>query len=311
MHPRGWGCDPGSLLAGRFSGGTESNSGHSGSMVAAGSESFLHPCPIYAMRGLIQVERELAENSSTDHECDRPLLQIFNRPVIHYCISVLVEMGIRDILIIARPKTAARYQQVLGNGHDWGLKFSYALSNECNGILESLILGEEFVGSMNCCLMSGDKVFLDAHFTHRICNLYASRGAMALVKPSGHGQSGHSEAGLYIFDSTVFGKIRILGSGNPGIDDLLRLYEHEERMRYEEVEESSDCWMNVDSPEELAKASQAVENVRNTSQRKPGCPEETCWRHGLIDDAQLETLAIMASSKDYGCYLLDVLNGKI
>lgn len=262
------------------------------------------------MRGLIHADGWPVDAFSTGQQLDRSLLQVFDKPLIYSAVSILVEMGIRDILVIVRAGSAGRFQKVLGNGQGWGLQFSYGILNGDGGIGESLILAEEFVGSMNCCLISGDKVFVNTEFTDRMKDLHSMRGATVLVRSSPDAQLGQSETGLFVLDSTVFGKIRTLETSDPGIQDVLKLYENEGMLQYEVIDEGGDGWLDVDSPQSLARANDMIEDIQRAKRKKVGCPEEVCWRHGLMDDAQLEALARLSSSREYGSYLLDVLEGK-
>ncbi|MCY4148760.1 MAG: sugar phosphate nucleotidyltransferase [Gammaproteobacteria bacterium] len=262
------------------------------------------------MRGLIHTGGWSADAFSSDQPFGGSLLRIFDKPLIYNSISILVEIGIRDILIAAHARTAGRFQEVLGNGHDWGLQFSYGLLNEDVGIVESLALAEEFAGSMNCCLISGDKVFMNTGFADRMKDLHTRRGATVLVKSSRDAQLG-SETGLCVLDSTVFGKIRTLETRDTGIHDVLKSYENERRLRYQVLEEDSDGWLHVDSPQSLAQANDMIESIQSAKRKKVGCPEEACWRQGLIDDDQLKALARLSNSREYGSYLLDVLERKI
>ena len=195
------------------------------------------------MRGLIHTDDWSTDTSSMGRQFDGSLHQ----DLIHKSISGLDQMGVKDILITVRAGVAGRLQNVLGNGHNWGLRFSYALLSESGGIVESLTLAEEFAGSMNCCLVSDDGAFVNTELPDRMKSQHSIRGATVLVKPSSGAQSWQSEVGMCIFDSTVYEKIRTLETGDPGIHDVLGLYENEMRLRYAVLDED-DGWLNVDSP---------------------------------------------------------------
>ncbi|MCY4051615.1 MAG: sugar phosphate nucleotidyltransferase [Gammaproteobacteria bacterium] len=262
------------------------------------------------MRGIIYTEGSSVDALSLSLDSDTCFLRdILNRPLIYYSISLLAEIGIRNILITAKAETLARFQEILGSGQDWGLQFSYLLTRGRKDLVESLLTSEEFVGGTNSCLIMGDKVFLNTRLTGWLPELNLHSGVTVLIKPLplGFRHFEESKVGLVVFDSAVFNKIRSLQLNRPSLYDVLKQYD-EQRVRYTASNEHT-RWLDIDSSS-ITKVNDIIEKSLNSSRIIPGCPEEVCWRHGLIDDDRLENLANLAVSQKYGSYLLDVLKGK-
>lgn len=206
------------------------------------------------MRGLISATGTVNSPWPVEISTAKSLLPVCGKPLIQYSIDVLREMGIRDILIVVDSLAVASFQKVLGAGHEWGLKLSYALQSAGSGIVEDLMLGEEFVGNSSCCLICGDKVFLNTHVSKRIDSSTPFRGAHVCIRPSASPHARDFETSLYIFDSTVFRKMHALGAASTGMADLLELYQNEGRLSIEEVQPKSNGWLDVHTPESLIQA---------------------------------------------------------
>ncbi len=261
------------------------------------------------MRGIICTERKPVHALSSARNSDACFLRdVSNRPLIYFSISVLIEMGIRQIMITANAQKLVHFQEMLGSGEDWGLQFSYALTAESGGMVESILVSEEFAGDKKSCLVMGDKVFMNTRASGWIQELHSSCKATVLIEAYRSGHFKESEVGLVVLDSTVHEKIRSLQVTNPSLHDVLQQYDKQQveyRVRSEEAR-----WMDIDSSLSTTQAKDLIEDFLNFNRGMSGCPEEVCWRLGFIDDAQLEALAKQSVSRKYGSYLLDVLEGK-
>ncbi|MYD75456.1 MAG: hypothetical protein F4093_07115 [Gammaproteobacteria bacterium] len=266
------------------------------------------PKRLDSMRGLIAAGCTVHKPWPVTRPTAKSLLPVFDKPLIYYPLSVLIEMGIRDVLVISVPSGVPQLQRMLGDGGQWGLRFSYALQRASRRVIDALACAEEFVGNSPCSLIFGDRVFLETGFSGRFTDSSgAFRGAHVITGLPDAEIPSEAATGLAVYDSTVFEKVRAVRVSDAGIVGLHRLYREEGRLRVDALAKDHGTWLNVDTPELLREASNRIEDVQGRSKGKLGCPEEVCWRRGYIDDEQLEVLSDLVPCREYGTYLRSLL----
>ena len=260
----------------------------------------------------------------------KQMLPIFDKPMIYYPLSTLMLSDIRDILVISTPDDTPRFQRLLGDGSQWGLRFSYAVQPSPDGLAQALIIGADFIGKDNVTLGLGDNVFYghglpvllanasgrDAgatifayrvHDPERYGVIEFDKGHRALsleekpAKPKSH----HAVTGLYYFDNDAVGIARSLKPSKRGeleITDVNRAYLAAGRLNVEVLGRGY-AWFDTGTHESILEASQFIATIENRQGMKVACPEEISLGKGWIDADQVERAARSMLKTSYGQYL--------
>lgn len=264
----------------------------------------------------------------------KQLLPVFDKPMIYYPLSTLMLAGIQDILIISTPQDTPRFEQLLGNGHQWGVDIHYAIQPSPDGLAQAFIIGESFIGNAPSALVLGDNIFYGHNFHTLLKSATArtngatifayhvhdperygvvdfdSKGtACALEEKPKQPKSNYAVTGLYFYDAQVVGLAKSLKPSVRGeleITDLNRLY-MEHNALHVEIMGRGYAWLDTGTHETLLDASQFIATLENRQGLKVACPEEIAYRQRWIDAAQLERLAQPLVNSGYGQYLLQVL----
>ena len=265
----------------------------------------------------------------------KQVLPIYNKPMIYYPLSLLMLSGIRDILIISTPEDLPIFRRLLGDGRQWGLKFSYAEQGEPRGLAEAFLIGRDFIGHDPVCLILGDNIFFGQGLpgTLRRAAAILSEGALIFAymvrdperygvvefDAAGHAlsieekpkqpRSNFAVPGLYFYDNRVVelaAGLRPSARGELEITDLNRLYLAEGQLRVELLRRGI-AWLDAGTHESLLQAANFVQTVEERQGLMIGCPEEIAYRMGYISAEQLRLLAERLGN-GYGGYLLNVLN---
>ena len=265
----------------------------------------------------------------------KQLLPIYDKPMIYYPLSVLLLAGIRDILVISSPRDTPSFQQLLADGGQWGVNFSYAVQPEPGGLAQAFIIGSEFIGNHPCALVLGDNVFYGHDlvaslqratalkkgaqvFAYRVDQpqcygvvCFDQQGrAIALEEKPAQPKSHYAITGLYFYDNSVCQRVRELqpsARGELEITDLNRSYLAEGKLTVEVLGRGM-AWLDAGTHTSLLDAARFIQTIEQRQGVKICCPEEICWRLGYIDDQQLSRLAATAAGKnDYADYLASLL----
>ena len=264
----------------------------------------------------------------------KQLLPVYDKPMIYYPLSVLMLAGIRDILVITTPEDNASFKRLLGDGSDFGISISYAVQPSPDGLAQAFIIGEEFIGNDNVCLVLGDNIFYGQSFTQTLKQAAAKThgatvfgyqvkdperfgvvefdenfNALSIEEKPQQPKSDWAVTGLYFYDRRVveFAKqIKPSARGELEISDLNQMYLEDGSLSVQLLGRGF-AWLDTGSHESLHEAASFVQTVQNIQDLQIACLEEIAWRNGWLSDEKLEELARPMAKNQYGQYLLRLL----
>jgi len=264
----------------------------------------------------------------------KQLLPVYDKPMVYYPLSVLMLAGIREIMLISTPRARPMFEALLGDGSAWGLDFTYATQPSPDGIAQSLIIAETFLGSSPSAVVLGDNIFFGNGLPSRLdragsADEGATIFAYPVANPSDFGvvdldvdgrpvrlvekpknpESHLAVTGLYFYDNqapAIAGNIEPSPRGELEITAVNQAYLDLGMLRVEQLGRG-DAWLDTGTHESLLQASMFVETLESRQGLKIACPEEIAWRNGWIGDAQLSRLASELSSSSYGTFLQALL----
>ena len=264
----------------------------------------------------------------------KQLLPVYDKPMIYYPLSVLMLAGIRDILVITTPEDNASFKRLLGDGSDFGISISYAVQPSPDGLAQAFIIGEEFIGNDNVCLVLGDNIFYGQSFTQTLKQTAAKThgatvfgyqvkdperfgvvefdenfNALSIEEKPQQPKSDWAVTGLYFYDQRVveFAKqIKPSARGELEISDLNQMYLEDGSLSVQLLGRGF-AWLDTGTHESLHEAASFVQTVQNIQDLQIACLEEIAWRNAWLSDEKLEELARPMAKNQYGQYLLRLL----
>ena len=284
-----------------------------GIILAGGSGSRLHP--------MTQV-------------VSKQLMPVYDKPMIYYPLSTLMQAGIREILIITTPEDAAVYESLLGDGRKWGLDICYRQQPKPEGLAQAFLIGEEFIGGSRVCLILGDNIFYGNRIEDTLKNaveqeqgatvfayyvtdperygvveLDAENNAIGLEEKPANPKSHYAVTGLYMYDNDVVDiakSIKPSPRGELEITDVNKVYLERKSLKVELFDRGT-AWLDTGTIQSLLDAANFIRVLEERQGLKIGCPEEIAYRQSFIDAKQLENLAQPLGKSGYGKYLLQLL----
>lgn len=268
----------------------------------------------------------------------KQLMPVYDKPMIYYPLSTLMLAGIRDILVISTPHDMPRFQELLGDGSQWGICLRYAAQAAPEGIAQAFVIGRDFLGAAPSALILGDNIYyghgLDrqleaasartegatvfAYHVHDperygVVEFGPGRRALSIEEKPSQPKSNYAVTGLYFYDASVVdiaSSIRPSARGELEITDVNRAYLDQGKLQVEVMGRGM-AWLDTGTHESLLDAAQFIATIEKRQGLKVGVPEEIAYRKGYIDGMALEKLAAPLQSSGYGKYLLQILTGTV
>jgi len=268
----------------------------------------------------------------------KQLLPVYDKPMVYYPLTTLMLAGIRDILLISTPQDTPRFEQLLGDGAQWGLNIRYAVQDAPEGLAQAFLIGSDFIGQDPSALVLGDNIFYGHDLggdlkaasakqtgatvfaypvqdpeRYGVVEFDAAGHAVSLEEKPAQPKSRYAVTGLYFYDNRVIDVARALkpsARGELEITDVNRQYLEWGELDVQ-VMGRGQAWLDTGTHDSLIEAALYIQTIEKRQGLKIACPEEIAYRQGFIDAAQLQALAQPLMKNGYGRYLMDVLNDRV
>jgi glucose-1-phosphate thymidylyltransferase len=290
------------------------------------------------MKGIILAGGSGTRLYPVTQSISKQLLPVYDKPMIYYPLSALLLAGIRDILIISTPQDTPRFEALLGDGSQWGIKLQYAVQPSPDGLAQAFLIGKDFLAGDGCCLVLGDNLFYGHEFAERLRNAAARTSgatvfAYAVTDPERYGvvefdadkrvlsieekpakpKSRYAVTGIYFYDSQIVSvaeTIKPSPRGELEITDVNRWYLEKGQLKTEIMGRGM-AWLDTGTHDSLLQASNFIQTIEHRQGLKVSCPEEIVYRLGYIDADQLRALATKLGKSTYADYLHRILADKV
>ena len=268
------------------------------------------------------------------HTTSKQLLPVYDKPMIYYPLSTLMLAGIREILIITTPRDQASFQDLLGDGSQWGITLRYAVQPEPKGLAQAFLIGRDFVGDDPCCLILGDNIFYGHGLIHQlraasaqkqgatvfgywvkdperygVAEFDAAGQVVSLEEKPKSPKSSYAVTGVYFYDTQVCelaAGLKPSPRGELEITDLNNAYLAQGQLRLEKIGRGV-AWLDTGTHESLMQAGDFIQTIEQRQGLKICCPEEVAYQNRWIDDDQLTAIAAVLVKSGYGDYLMGLL----
>ncbi|UXI00523.1 glucose-1-phosphate thymidylyltransferase RfbA [Photobacterium sp. TY1-4] len=264
----------------------------------------------------------------------KQLLPVYDKPMIYYPLSTLMLAGIRDILVITTPEDNEGFKRLLGDGRDFGINLEYAIQESPDGLAQAFLIGEDFIGENQCCLVLGDNIFYGQSFSNTLRHA-AERAhgatvfgyqvkdperfgvvefddqmkAVSIEEKPAQPKSNYAVTGLYFYDNRVvdFAKqVKPSARGELEITSINQMYLDDDSLSVELLGRGF-AWLDTGTHESLHEASSFVQTIENVQGLKVACLEEIAWRNGWLSDIELAARAEPMLKNEYGRYLMSLV----
>ncbi len=290
------------------------------------------------MKGIILAGGKGTRLGPLTKSVSKQILPIYDKPMIYYPLSVLLMAGIKEILLISTPRDISLYMDLLGDGKELGIDIKYEVQEESNGLAEAFIIGEDFIGTDNVCLVLGDNIFFGQSFQEKLdIATSLSEGAyifgypiedprefgvvefdsqynvVSIEEKPKEPKSNFVVPGLYFYDNSVIEiakNIKPSSRGELEITDINNEYLRRNKLKVILFGRGF-AWLDTGNPTTMLKASNFVETIQQRQGFYIACIEEIAWRKGFIDSQQLKKLANKNIKTNYGKYINDLLKNDL
>jgi glucose-1-phosphate thymidylyltransferase len=268
----------------------------------------------------------------------KQLIPVYDKPMVYYPLSTLMLAGIKDILLISTPQDTPRFEQLLGDGSQWGINLQYAVQPSPDGLAQAFLIGETFIDGDSCALVLGDNIFFGHDLAaslkqaakdpagatvfaypvkdperYGVVEFDSAGQAISLEEKPIEPKSRYAVTGLYFYDERIVDVAKSISPSARGeleITDVNRVYLEQNNLNVITMGRGT-AWLDTGTHDSLLQASSFIETLEKRQGLKVSCPEEIAWRKGFIDTEQLRALAEPLVKSGYGQYLLQIIDDRI